>query len=236
MCNVTVFATRMYLPKLTTESEFQFLVSRCFSFQAQLQMSLRATAQQFDSQKKGSIPMPSVSITQIQFFSASSKLETPNSVPTQTCSNRQLAQCHPPQERAAAHRAGPHLVERDLRGGLLGVLLPDEGAGRGDGEVRELERAPVDAPGLRREARAAAHGLPHLLDRVPRLGAEPLVEHRLGRRRRRRHRAPPAPNRLARADGGRCRYRRAPGERNRRIGGRGLRGGREAARGWVIAD
>ena len=83
----------------------------------------------------------------------------------------------------------PHLVERDLRGGLLGVLLPEEGAGRGDGEAREVERAAVDAPGLRREARAAAHGLPHLLDRVPRLGAEPLVHHRLGRRRRRRHRA-----------------------------------------------
>ena len=194
-------------------------------------MSLRATAQQFDSQKR-SISMSRVSIAQIQFFSSSSKLQTPQ-IPCQTrhaaTDNSRNVTRHR-SGRAAAHRAGPHLVERDLRGGLLGVLLPDEGAGRGDGEARELERAPVDAPGLRREARAAAHGLPHLLDRVPRLGAEPLVEHRLGRRRRRRHRAPPAPNqpkRLARADGGRCRHRRAPGERNRRARVEGRAGGGE---------
>jgi hypothetical protein len=91
--------------------------------------------------------------------------------------------------RRKRRRGGPHLVERDLRGGLLSVLLPEEGAGRGDGEARKVERAAVDVPGLRREARAAAHVLPHLLDRVPRLGAEPLVDHRLGRRHRRWHRA-----------------------------------------------
>jgi hypothetical protein len=98
-----------------------------------------------------------------------------NCKPQQFCANQTCSK--PATDNSSnttqprADGVGPHLVERDLRGGLLGVLLPDEGAERG---------APVDAPGLGREARAAAHDLLHLLDRVPRLGAEPLVEHRLG--------------------------------------------------------
>lgn len=89
------------------------------------------------------------------------------------------------------HNAHQYLVEGNLRGGLLGVLLPDEGARGDDGEAGDVERAAVDAPGLlrQREAGAAAvDGLPHLLHAVARLGAVLLVDHRLGRhRRRRRH-------------------------------------------------
>jgi hypothetical protein len=131
------------------------------------------------------------------------------------------------EHRAAKGVGGPHLVERDLRGGLLSVLLPEEGTGRGDGEARKVERAAVDVPGLRREARAAAHVLPHLLDRVPRLGAEPLVDHRLGRRHRRWHRAHAEGVGAWRGAG-----RRAP----RAARGLGEGSGRDCSLRWALGD